>query len=82
MSEDRQEWDAYVARVCAALGLDPGLVPIDEVLDLTRVIAHGGMRPMAPVSAYILALAAAGRPDADVVELRRTLAEAADLPRA
>ena len=82
MTEDRSQWRPFIERTCEAAGVDPTLVEVDQILDLTREVAHGGSRPMAPVSAYILALAAAGRPDADVVELRRTLEEAADLPRA
>lgn len=77
MSEDRQVWEEYVERVCVALGVEAAQVPIDEVLDLARVVAHNGIRPMAPVSAYILALAASAYPEQSPAALRRTLEEAA-----
>ena len=73
MSEDRRAWEAYVERISDALGIDPAQVPIDEILDLTRIVAHQGIRPMAPVSVYVLALAVAASPGADRDELRQTL---------
>lgn len=56
-AEDRSEWRPFIERACAAAGVDPSVVDEDAILDLTRVIAHDGVRPMAPVGAYILGLA-------------------------
>jgi Domain of unknown function (DUF6457) len=47
--------DEWVARVQDALGLGRGDTAL--VLDLARDVAHGVMRPAAPVSAYLLGLA-------------------------
>jgi Domain of unknown function (DUF6457) len=52
------ELDSWTAAVCEAVGLSP--LTKDEqriVLDLARDVAHGVLRPAAPVSAYLLGLA-------------------------
>ncbi len=69
----RASWDSWVAEACTATGVDPALVDIDEILAMTRVVAHRFDRPMAPVSSFILgaALACGGSPD----DLRRRLEE-------
>ena len=77
MTEDRTEWEPFVERVCASMGLDRGRVDIDAILDMTREIAHAGARPMAPVSAYLLGLAVGRHPDASPEYLRRVLEDAA-----
>jgi hypothetical protein len=50
--------DEWTANVCTALGLDP-TSPDEQrlVLDLARDVAHGVLRPAAPLSAYLLGLA-------------------------
>ena len=54
-----EEWtDA----VCAELGITAP-VDRDAVLDLTRDVAHGVARPAAPLTAYLLGLAAGGADD-------------------
>lgn len=57
-----EEW---TAAVCAELGLDPA---IDRrlLLDMTRDVAHGVDRPAAPLTAYLVGLAAgrSGDPEA------------------
>lgn len=54
-----EEW---VAAVCAALDLgDP--VDRDLILDMTRDVAHGVARPAAPLTAYLVGLAAGRHPD-------------------
>ncbi|MBL7498188.1 molybdopterin-guanine dinucleotide biosynthesis protein MobA [Frankia sp. CNm7] len=50
-----EEW---VARAGAALGLDPAAVDVAELLDLTRDVAHGVARPAAPLTAFLVGLAA------------------------
>ena len=49
--------DDWVAEVAAALGLDPADVPVGDILDLTRRVAHGVARPAGPVTAFMLGLA-------------------------
>ena len=82
--EDRSGWQPFVAAACAAVDVDPALVAVDAVLDLTREIAHAGARPMAPVTAYIWGLAA-GRPGAEDPDYLRRVVEdavsAAPLPQ-
>lgn len=52
------ELDRWAAAVCEATGLSP-LGDDDQrlVLDLARDVAHGVLRPAAPVSTYLLGLA-------------------------
>jgi Domain of unknown function (DUF6457) len=47
--------DDWTATVRDALALDP--FDADLVLDLARDVAHGVMRPAAPLSAYLLGVA-------------------------
>lgn len=58
-----QEWTGQVA---ATLGVDPALVAQtqDDVLDMVRDVAHGVLRPAAPLTAFVVGLAA-GRAQAD-----------------
>jgi molybdopterin-guanine dinucleotide biosynthesis protein A len=49
--------DAWVAEVAATLGLEPADVPIGDILDLTRRVAHGVARPAGPLTAFMLGLA-------------------------
>ncbi|MBO9567206.1 MULTISPECIES: DUF6457 domain-containing protein [Cellulomonas] len=46
--------------VVPALGVDPDLVSAttDDVLDMVRDVAHGVVRPGAPLTAYLVGLAA------------------------
>lgn len=57
MSDGLREW---TARVAPALGVDGALVDAtgDEVLDMVRDVAHGVVRPAAPLTAYLVGLAA------------------------
>jgi hypothetical protein len=60
------EWEHWIADACAAVGVDPADVDVSGIHGLTKEIAHGFARPMAPVGSYILGLAvgaaaAAGR---------------------
>ena len=79
-TEDQQaqeRWADWIERACAALGLDPEAVDVRSILDMTKTIAHGFERPMAPVGAYVLGLAVGrlqeqGRP-VDIYALRTTL---------
>lgn len=58
---------AWVEHLCATLGVDPNAVELRALLDTTRDVAHHVDRPSAPVSAFIVGLAAAregGTPEA------------------
>ncbi|MFF3439309.1 DUF6457 domain-containing protein [Streptosporangium sp. NPDC002721] len=66
------EWTALV---CRELGVDPATLDRDEVLDLTKEVAHGVARPAAPLTAYLLGLAqGAGTAPPDAVERLTALA--------
>ena len=49
--------EAWVAAAGAELGLAPGDHQTKLVLDLARDVAHGVLRPGAPVTAYLLGVA-------------------------
>jgi hypothetical protein len=67
MSEPVSELDAWVAAAGRELGLSPSDVPTGVVLDLARDVAHGVVRPGAPVTAYLMGLAVGrGADPADV----------------
>ena len=48
----------YLATLAAALGLPPGQVDITALLDLARDAAHGVARPSAPLTTFLVGLAA------------------------
>ena len=66
--------DTWIRAAADELGL-PGEVPADDLLDLARVTAHGVARPAAPLSTFLVGLAAgrAGGSDADVAAAIATL---------
>jgi hypothetical protein len=48
----------WVAQVCAMLGIDaPDQAQTGAVLDVAREVAHGVLRPAAPLSAYLMGVA-------------------------
>jgi hypothetical protein len=61
--------DDWVAAVSAALGLDNSALHVPEVLDLARDVAHGVTRPAAPITAFLVGLAA-GRAGGDATAVR------------
>jgi len=71
----------WVAEVCRDLDLRLAdqEATVTQVLDLTAEVAHGVARPAAPVTAFLIGLAAgrSARPDETVAELARTLGERA-----
>jgi hypothetical protein len=67
--------DEWTAAASARLALDPADVPVRQVLDLARDVAHGVLRPAAPLTAYLLGLAV-GR-GADPAEAAADLADLA-----
>ena len=67
--------DKWVATAAEELGLDPDEVPVSRVLDVARDVAHGVVRPGAPVSAYLMGLAVGrGADPADVADRLSELA--------
>ena len=52
-----QQWHDWILDACAALDVDPGAVDVTGIHALTKDIAHGFARPMAPVGSYILGVA-------------------------
>ena len=54
MSTSFEEW---VTEVCRALGLDEG-VDTDAILEIARDVAHGVERRAAPVTTFLIGLAA------------------------
>jgi hypothetical protein len=49
--------DDWTAAACREVGLDPAEAETGAVLDLARDVAHGVLRPGAPVTAYLAGLA-------------------------
>lgn len=76
LKDEHEGWQRFVNEACVAVRVDPAMVDIGAVLDMTREVAHSGARPMAPVSAYLLGLAV-GEPGADPDQLRRIIEDAA-----
>ena len=71
-SSDAQALSAWVTTVARELGLDDGMsdgATVDMVLDLTADVAHGVSRPGAPVTAFLIGVAA-GRADDPAVAAR------------
>lgn len=71
--------DDWLAVVCAALDLDPARIDTSLVLDLARDVAHGVARPAAPLSAFLVGLAAgrAGGENSDIEAAASTVTELA-----
>jgi hypothetical protein len=75
----------WIAAVCAELDLDltDQARTTNEVLDLTADVAHGVARPAAPVTAFLVGLAAGRRAaqgadvDAEVATLSQRISERA-----
>ena len=67
--EERAAAHQWLAAVSAELGQDPELIRslIGELLDLTRQVAHGPSRPAAPLTAFLVGVAAGAGDDADAV---------------
>lgn len=70
--------DAWVRRMCDALGLDSAAVDRDLILDLARDAAHGVARPAAPLTTFVAGLAA-GRDGADAAAVARAVRIVTDL---
>jgi hypothetical protein len=51
--------DEWLAALAAQLGLDADVVPTGLLLDVARDVAHNVARPAAPLSLFLVGLAAA-----------------------
>lgn len=58
MSDTPADLETWVRGTAAALGIDPGEVPVGLLLDVTRQTAHGITRPAGPVTTFLIGLAA------------------------
>lgn len=65
--------DAWTAHVCHALDLDPASLDRDLLLDLTKNVAHSVARPAAPLTAFLIGLAA-GRDGGGAEQVRAVCA--------
>jgi hypothetical protein len=70
-------FDEWVREVCAALDLEDD-VDADSILDLARDVAHGVERRAAPVTTFLVGLAA-GRAGGGRAAEERALAAVRDL---
>lgn len=70
---DQQPWQPWIDHVCAALDVDPAAIDVRGIHGLTGQVASSFHRAMAPVSAYLWAVAQQRYPDADPVELREQI---------
>ncbi len=68
--DDEQHVAEWLGRIAPVLGIGPDLVDEALILDLARDAAHGIARPAAPLTTYLLGLAA-GRAGADAATVRR-----------
>jgi hypothetical protein len=50
--------DAWIAEAAAALGVDVTAVDRDAILDVARDVAHHVARPAAPLTTFLVGLAA------------------------
>jgi hypothetical protein len=55
---DEVDLDQWIAELCRALDLDAASVDTTLILDLARDAAHGVARPAAPVTTFLVGLAA------------------------
>lgn len=75
MGNPLEDW---VTDLSNALGLDPAVLDRDLVLDLARDTAHGVARPAAPLSTFLVGLAA-GRRGGDPAAVADAAAAAREL---
>lgn len=68
----------WVAALAARLDLDPSEVPVAALLDLARDAAHNVARPAAPLTTFLVGLAAA-RSGGTTADVERACAAASEL---
>lgn len=72
--------DDWVTELCEALDVPSDAVDVAALLDLARDAAHHVERPAAPITTYIVGLAA-GRTDASAATVAELTARAARVAR-
>ncbi|MBC7441693.1 MAG: hypothetical protein H7311_04095 [Ramlibacter sp.] len=70
--------DDWLAALAARLGLDPADIPVGTLLDVARDVAHNVARPAAPLSTFLVGLAAA-RNGGTATDIDRAAALATEL---
>lgn len=67
----------WLASACEELGIDPGIIDATagQLLDVVRDVARGPSRPAAPLTAFLIGLAAAGTKGASNESLSAAVAE-------
>jgi len=78
---DLESAHVWLESVSTELGQDPAVIRalVEDLLDLTRDVAHGPSRPAAPLTAFLVGLAsgraleAGAGPEATVDETRETI---------
>ncbi|HET6909615.1 MAG TPA: DUF6457 domain-containing protein [Mycobacteriales bacterium] len=70
-----EEW---MRTLCRALGVDAAGIDRDLVLDLTKDVAHNVARPAAPLTAFVVGLAA-GKAGAQPSDISAAIEKAAAL---
>jgi hypothetical protein len=73
--------DAWTTELAEALGLDAAVVDRNLLLDVARDAAHGVARPAAPLTTFLVGLAA-GRAGGDAAAIRTAAATAQRLAKA
>lgn len=58
MTDASQNFEDWTTGLAAALGVRDD-VPVTELLDVTREVAHGVTRPAGPITTYLIGLAVA-----------------------
>ena len=62
--------DDWIARLAGELGVDAGAVDVEVLLAVARDAAHNVARPAAPLTTFLVGLAA-GRAGGSAAEVRR-----------
>lgn len=70
--------DEWLAALAERLGLDPAGVPVGALLDVARDVAHNVARPAAPLSTFLVGLAAA-RSGGTAADVERACSAASEL---
>lgn len=69
LDQAQTEWGEWIHAAAALAEVDGSLVDLHLLHELSGIISREVVRPMGPVSAYILGLAVAQYPDVPVAEL-------------
>lgn len=76
LAAEEAGWRGWIDAVCADLGVPSDVVDVSVIHELSRIVAHGVARPLAPVSTFLLGVAVGQGMDRDAA-LARISAHAA-----